>query len=361
MRPSSITRVLSRHRLLALVIVLVAVLTSLGVWVLSGGDRGSTALDPGDEPTPNTTQTAEGSHTPGPTAPGSTLSPIAEGSPRVTDEARPSIALGGIRDTSPRLVLWFERWAIGVGPPYPWPPSLTVLDDGRVVTHAEDSDAGNLHLVVRRLTPAGLARVDEEVRGTGLFEASANYESGSLSDAELLGSGGSFTQFTYGHPPNQVVVRWSTPGPAVESPVELTSEVKRLTELSALLLTLESWLPGDAWIEPEPLPYLAGEFIIRIQPGFMDLEPGAAFLPLREWVEMFHGTWNRQLHCGVIAFDEASAIAAELDAAGQRNVGGRAISGLDRGVWTHLRAQEEPGVFELVIVPLTADGVPACW
>jgi hypothetical protein len=357
MRPSAVTRLLNRHRLPALVIVLVAVLTGLGVAALLG-DRGATAVEPSNEPTLNTTQVAEGSQTPGPTARERTPSPIAEASPRATGETTPPAALGGTRDTSSQLVLRFEQWVIGVGAPYPWPPSLTVLDDGRVVTHGEDSDAGNLNLVVRMLTPAGLARLHEEVRETGLFEASADYESWSLPDAEPLG--GSIAQFTYGPAPDEVVVRSSIPGSAGESPFELSSEVERLTELSARLLTLESWLPADAWIEPEQLPYLAGEFTIRIQPAFVDLEPGAVTWPLRGWIESFHGTWNPHMHCGVITFDEASAIVAELEAAGLRNVGGRPISGLDRVTWTHLRVQEEPRVFELVIVPLTPDGVPAC-
>jgi hypothetical protein len=59
MRLSAVTRLLSRYRLPALVIVLVAVLTGLGVGVLLG-DRASTALAPGDEPT--ATHTAEATH-----------------------------------------------------------------------------------------------------------------------------------------------------------------------------------------------------------------------------------------------------------------------------------------------------------
>jgi hypothetical protein len=62
MRRSAVTRALSRHRLSALVIVLVAVLTGLGVGVLLG-ERGSTALAPSDEPTPSSTQTAEPTET----------------------------------------------------------------------------------------------------------------------------------------------------------------------------------------------------------------------------------------------------------------------------------------------------------
>jgi hypothetical protein len=67
MHPSALTRLLSQHRLLALVIVFVAVLTSLGVGVLLGG-RGVSALPPGDQPVPSATQAAEPSQTASPTS-----------------------------------------------------------------------------------------------------------------------------------------------------------------------------------------------------------------------------------------------------------------------------------------------------
>jgi hypothetical protein len=59
---SAVTRALNRHRLPALVIVLVAVLTGLGVGTLLG-ERGSTALVPGDQPLPSATPTADASET----------------------------------------------------------------------------------------------------------------------------------------------------------------------------------------------------------------------------------------------------------------------------------------------------------
>lgn len=308
----------------------------------------------------HSTDIAEQSRTSEPTAPGSPPSAMAEASPRPTDEATPPAALVD-RVESPELVLRLEEWVLGIGEPYPAPPLLTVLDDGRVITRGEESDAGDLRLVVRTLTPAGLARLGDEVRGTGLFEVSADHVSRSLSDPEPLGAGRLIAQFTYGAAPNQVVVRSSISAPAGESPSEATPEVQRLTELRSRLLTLESWLPVEAWIERGALPYLARGFMIRVQPAFEDLEPGAVTWPLREWIETLHGTWNRQLHCGVITLDEASAIVAELHAAGLRTVDERPISGLDGVVWTHLGAQDESYMFELVIVPLTPDGAPSCW
>jgi hypothetical protein len=62
MRVSAVTRLLSRHRLPALVIFLVAVLIGLGVGTLLG-DRASTALVPGDQPLPSSTPTADASET----------------------------------------------------------------------------------------------------------------------------------------------------------------------------------------------------------------------------------------------------------------------------------------------------------
>jgi hypothetical protein len=94
MRLSAVTRALNRHRLPALVIVLVAVLTGLGVGVLLGG-RGSTALAPSDEPTPSPTQTAEPTQTavvtPEPSSPTPEASPSATVAAASTPEPTPSL------------------------------------------------------------------------------------------------------------------------------------------------------------------------------------------------------------------------------------------------------------------------------
>jgi hypothetical protein len=87
MRPSAVTRILGRHRLPALVIVLVAVLTGLGVGVLLLGDRGSLALVPGDEPLPSAAPTA-GATTADPMATASAPSPAV-----VTEAAHPTPSL----------------------------------------------------------------------------------------------------------------------------------------------------------------------------------------------------------------------------------------------------------------------------
>jgi hypothetical protein len=89
MRRSAVTRLLSRHRPPALIIVLVAVLTGLGVGVLLG-ERGSTALAPNDEPVPSVRQSAEPSETAEPTARAS--SPAPEASPPAAVEATPEPA-----------------------------------------------------------------------------------------------------------------------------------------------------------------------------------------------------------------------------------------------------------------------------
>jgi hypothetical protein len=95
MRPPAVSRLLNRHRLPALVIVLVAVLTGLGVAALLG-DRASTALTPSDEPLPSTT--ADASHTADPTfeegSPSASAVPIAE--PISSPTAPPASAVDDI-------------------------------------------------------------------------------------------------------------------------------------------------------------------------------------------------------------------------------------------------------------------------
>jgi hypothetical protein len=89
MRVSAVSRGLSRHRLLALVIVLVAVLAGLGVGVLLG-ERGSTALAPSDEPTPSAPATADPSETAILASEPGSPSPTAEASPPAPVEVAPT-------------------------------------------------------------------------------------------------------------------------------------------------------------------------------------------------------------------------------------------------------------------------------
>jgi hypothetical protein len=92
MRLSAITRALNRHRLAALVIVLVGVLTGLGGGMLLG-DRGSMALAPSDEPIPRpTTQTTEPTQTEG-------AMPVPSAPP--TREASPSTSTWAVRTPEP--------------------------------------------------------------------------------------------------------------------------------------------------------------------------------------------------------------------------------------------------------------------
>jgi hypothetical protein len=83
MRLSAVTRLLSRYRLPALVIVLVAVIAGLGVGMLLG-DRSSTALTLGEEPTPSAT--ADATHPPSSPAP----TPFEPADPTPTGTSRPT-------------------------------------------------------------------------------------------------------------------------------------------------------------------------------------------------------------------------------------------------------------------------------
>lgn len=93
MRLSAVTRALNRHRLPALVIVLVAVLTGLGVGTLLG-ERGSTALAPTDEVLSSATQPTTPSGTAGTSPAGGSPSPLTDASvlPVVEATASPELS-----------------------------------------------------------------------------------------------------------------------------------------------------------------------------------------------------------------------------------------------------------------------------
>jgi hypothetical protein len=167
MRRSAITRALNRHRLPALVIVLVAALTGLGVGVLLG-DRDSTALVPGDQPLPSPTPTADasetidprGTATSSPSPPAATLgatdatpSPGDESSTRdaaSTDLSWTRMAAFGeaYGRTSVNQIAAFEGGIVAVGVERP-NPVMPDHDEGRVWASSDGREWADV-------TPPGL-------------------------------------------------------------------------------------------------------------------------------------------------------------------------------------------------------------
>jgi hypothetical protein len=130
MRLSAVTRALSRRRLPALVIVLVAVLTGLAGATLLG-DRGSSALAPTDEPTPSATQSVEPTEAAISEQPERTMAqPSAAPSPELTPSAdqpeRATLLPNAIPPTA--VVPSGEPTGCGWGPASPTPgPDVVVV------------------------------------------------------------------------------------------------------------------------------------------------------------------------------------------------------------------------------------------
>jgi hypothetical protein len=139
----------------------------------------------------------------------------------------------------------------GIGPAE---PTLTIYDSGRVLTLSEENE-----LFQRQLTPAGVDLVQAEMLDTGLFERSTNYRIEIRQGAQPPGIEVPFDRFTLATENGDVQVgnvpyedpTWMVPSPERAALIALA---ERLVDLS--------WLPGDAWVNTETVPYQPRAYLL---------------------------------------------------------------------------------------------------
>jgi hypothetical protein len=139
----------------------------------------------------------------------------------------------------------------GIGPAL---PALTIYDGGRVLTMNDQNE-----LLQRELTPAGVDLVKAAMLETGLFEHSANYPIEIREGVEPPGIEVPFDRFTLATENGKVQVgsvpyedpTWMVPSP---ERVVLIALAERLVDLS--------WLPDDAWVSIDAVPYQPRAYLL---------------------------------------------------------------------------------------------------
>jgi hypothetical protein len=202
---------------------------------------------------------------------------------------------------------------------------VTLTGDGRIVWRNYE---GN-QLLVRQITPAGLALVRDRLQATGLFGADATYQKEPLAGVTPPGRGEGAWSFTVRNYAGIVVhvVSAAIDGDEADYWV-ITRERKALGELYQHLLRPESWLPPGAWAEPSSHPY---------EPDLMTLtlytNPGGGVVGghdvaefgwmLADPLSFGESRDDPNIHklgtirCGLLPAQDAAVVVAQLRASGQ--------------------------------------------
>lgn len=143
-------------------------------------------------------------------------------------------------------------------------PNVVLTADGRLVTRTDSNE-----LRVRKLTPAGVQRIRDELDSTGLFEKDQSFpltvRPGAIPPARGVGA----LHFRAWRQTRTVEVQTANHQGPDEVFFEPSAERTRLDRLSAQLRKPETWLPADAWADPTSRPYDASYFalLLRSEPG----------------------------------------------------------------------------------------------
>jgi hypothetical protein len=157
---------------------------------------------------------------------------------------------------------------------------ISVYEDGHVLTPdltwvevtSELDVIDGAWMLARRLTPAGIAQLRETVTTTGLFGTSGSYGPVALPNVEPPGRGAPGYGISLGSGTDAVTVHWTSMFPDDALYYEPSPEREALDVLGAHMIVFDTWLPADAWAEPDPCTVQALRFRVFI---FADLYGGA--------------------------------------------------------------------------------------
>jgi hypothetical protein len=272
---------------------------------------------------------------------------IADASPSIDASNAPSIsptpsptpgppqalyaACDDLDETAP-LALRVEKWG-DTGREW----LISVYEDGHVLTPdltwVEVTDGSEVSdgawMLARRLTPAGIAELRETVTATGLFGTSGSYGPVALPNVEPPGRGIDGYGITLGSGTDAVTVYWTSMFPDDALYYEPSPEREELDVLGARMIVFDTWLPADAWAEPDPCTVQALRFRVFIFAdsyggALADLPPDVADVPWPLGGEIL--SWGADVgppdeprlavRCGIAARADASRLVDELREAG---------------------------------------------
>lgn len=214
---------------------------------------------------------------------------------------------------------------------------ISVYEDGHVLTPeltwvevtSELDVIDGAWMLARRLTPAWLAQLLETVTATGLFGTSGSYVPVALPNVEPPGRGIDSYGISLGSGTDTVTVYWWSMYPDDALYYEPSPEREALDVLGAHMIVFDTWLPADAWAEPDPCTVQALRFRVVIFAdayggALADLPPDVADVPWPLGGEIL--SWGADVgspdeprlavRCGIAARADASRLVDELREAG---------------------------------------------
>jgi hypothetical protein len=133
--------------------------------------------------------------------------------------------------------------------------ALVLMVDGRLVTRTNDN-----RLVERRLTAAGAQQVRDEIVRSGLFANDQNIALELKPGATPPGGGVGGVTVRAWNGARATTVMSPVIAPSLEPYYQPSSERRRIEQLVARLLALETWLPASAWDRSTAELYSASAF-----------------------------------------------------------------------------------------------------
>jgi hypothetical protein len=259
------------------------------------------------------------------------------------------------------------RIVAGGGPTSPLDdiPWVSIMDDGSIVWSPAPTGPEVETLLVRQLTPNGLADLTAIIFDSGLLSEDATYELERRPEApEPPGRGVVVYQFTSGIGDDLATitsVQWLG-DEEEETYYQPSPERRALDELARALRDPESLVDAGAWRGPAE-PYVAADYQLVLMPQPDNAQygnPDVADLPLdydgpiEEFGVDATSPGGPVTRCGVVTQEEAAGIVAVFEAGDFGDVG------LDQGTAGGLDWAEGNGTVDVVLLPRMQDGHPAC-
>ena len=299
---------------------------------------------------------------PSPSASGS-ASPSAPASntPSVEPSAEPSptAAAGGEGETLINFIALCDVLGPVIG------PSVSILDDGRVIWNRLNDDQTSTTLSVRRLNAQGLAQVTEAVTGTELFEGEGVYDLVRRPDTP--------------EPPGHGLCRWVFDWAGDEGAVQVQStmwlgdeeestyyepapERLALHELALNVQDPEAWIEPAGWEDPEAVPFAPTSFLVLASVTVPEIategapDVDAVAWPFDQEPDAFgEPVGEGQQRCGIADAAAIQQLTGELAAAGLEQ-----FEGVPNGANVFLPWASREAALDLFIYPQRPDGEPPC-
>jgi hypothetical protein len=250
------------------------------------------------------------------------------------------------------------------------PADVTLTADGRLLRWGQGGylGTGPAELVIRQLSPSGLAQVQRDVLDLPALQSSADYGLEQIPNIpDPPGHGTCANAFWLGEGAAQVEVHATGLQGSEEGVYWVPSpERQALDELAAQLMDLEPWLGPAAWSESADRAFASGSYLFWVErwdPGVPSPAPpsvaGAAW-PFDSPIDQF-GDPVGQARCGHLDLGQAFEVLRLMRGAGvplnafgdsqgeaslDRVASGTFATGADR--------------FSFILTPRGPDGYPSC-